>query len=314
MNKIDRLIGIIIALKENKKLTAKEISKIFEVSERTVYRDIDALSQLNVPIKAFEGFSGGYEIDENYYMPSLSLRENEVMYLLVCLKVGEIIRVPNMKADYESLKYKMLNILDEETKIQYMKLLERFRFNISSMVLSDYKQDITRTIIESFCKYKDLIIEYYNPKKDEFIERRITPHSIMYFSGGWYIDGYCHLREAKRSFRIDRIKNICISNETYTQIDVNKSIRSCLNNCVNVVIVMNKRLYETVKYDTIFLDAEVKTYSDDKVKLSFYTSDIEYIIKFAIRNFEDMSIIEPKCCIDRLRKTCEKILEKYKQL
>ncbi|TAH60748.1 MAG: HTH domain-containing protein, partial [Gottschalkiaceae bacterium] len=123
MKKLERLVGIIYALKQNKRLTAKEIGDIFEVSERTIYRDIEALCQMNVPIIALQGFSGGYEINESYFVPTIAFLENEVLYLLICLKLGEIIKVPNMKEDYESLKYKLLNILDEDKKERYLDLL-----------------------------------------------------------------------------------------------------------------------------------------------------------------------------------------------
>lgn len=312
MKKIDRLIGIIYALKENKKLTAKDISDIFEVSERTVYRDIDALSQLNVPIKAFEGFSGGYEIDESYFIPTLAFKENEVLYLLICLKIGEIISVPNMKADYESLKYKLLNILDENTKKQHLELLERINFDITSMVLSDFKQDITKKIIESYFQNRDLIIEYYHPKKDECIERRITMRTLTFFNGGWYLDGYCHLRKAIRVFRLDRIKDIRLSEEGYSLSDISEYLKesSRKDDVVKVILEMDKRLFETIKNDNIFVDVEVRNY-DDKVELKFYTNEIDYIINLAIRNFEDVRIIEPQYCIDRLKQICEKILDKY---
>ena len=83
MNKFDRLIGIICVIKQNKRITAKKIAEIFEVSERTIYRDIDVLSQLKVPVISHEGFNGGYEIDESYFMPSIAIKDNEILYLLI---------------------------------------------------------------------------------------------------------------------------------------------------------------------------------------------------------------------------------------
>lgn len=312
MKKMERLVGIIYALKENKKLTAKEISSIFEVSERTIYRDIDALCQLKVPIKALEGYGGGYEIDESYFFPSLALRKNEVLYLLICLKIGGIIRVPNMKEDYESLKYKLLNVLDDDAKEQHMKLLERVIFDISSINLSNYRQDIMIRIIESFLEYKDLIIDYYTPKNDEFIERKITPFTLVFYSGGWYIEGYCHLRKANRSFRIDRIKNIRISEDTYSPTVIDEYFKSIdkKEKPIKAIVEMDKTLYETVKDDNIFVDAE-KIICDNKVKLTVYTNEINSIIKLAIQNFHEVKIIEPIECIDRLKYMCKKILEKY---
>lgn len=312
MKKMERLVGIIYALQENKKLTAKEISEIFEVSERTIYRDIDALSQLKVPIRAFEGYSGGYEIDEKYFVPSIAFNENEILYLLICLKLGEIIRVPNMQEDYKTLRYKLLNILDCDTKEKYMKLLSRIFFEVNKIYINDYKQDVIKNIIESFIQYRDLIIEYYTPKKDECLKRKITPYDLCFDSGGWYITAYCHLRKSKRVFRLDRIKGIDISEETYLSSIIDEYLENIDKKRDGdiVVLEMDRLLYETMKNDDIFIDAE-KNSCGNKVQLKVKTNSTDEIVKLAIWNNEQVKIIEPKEYIDKLKDMCEKALMKY---
>lgn len=312
MKKMERLVGIIYALQENKKLTAKEIADIFEVSERTIYRDIDALSQLNVPIKAFEGYSGGYEIDEKYFVPSIAFNENEILYLLICLKLGEIIKVPNMQEDYKSLRFKLLNILDSDTKEKYMKLLSRIFFEVNKIYINDYKQDIIKNIIESFICYKDLIIEYYTPKKDECLKRKITPYDLCFDSGGWYITAYCHLRESKRVFRLDRIESIEISEDTYSSTLIDEYLKNVdkKQNADIVVLEMDRFLYETMKNDDIFIDAEKKV-CGNKVELKIPTNSADKIINLALWNSEQVKIIEPKEYVDKLKEMCQKVLMKY---
>ena len=312
MKKMERLVGIIYALQENKKLTAKEISDIFEVSERTIYRDIDALSQLNVPIKAFEGYSGGYEIDEKYFVPSIAFNENEILYLLICLKLGEIIKVPNMQEDYKSLRYKLLNILDADTKEKHMKLLSRILFDINKIHISDYEQGVIKNLIESFLQYRDLIIEYYTPKKDECLKRRITPYTLCFDNGGWYVTAFCHLRRARRVFRIDRIKGIEISEDTNSPSVIEEYIKNIYKkeDTYMVVLEMDKLLYETMKNDDIFIGAEKKLYGD-KVELKIAANSLDSIIDLAIWNSEQVKIMEPKECIDKLKEMCQKILMKY---
>jgi len=312
MKKMERLVGIIYALQEGKKLTAKEISDIFEVSERTIYRDIDALSQLNVPIKAFEGFGGGYEIDEKYFVPSIAFSENEILYLLICLELGEIIKVPNMQEDYKSLRYKLLNILDSETKEKYMKLLSRIFFEVNKICINDYKQDIIKNIIQSFINYRDLIIEYYTPKKDECLKRKITPYDLCFDSGGWYITAYCHLRKSKRVFRLDRIESIEISEDTYSPLIIDEYLKNLNKREDNhiVLLEMDKLLYETMKNDDVFMKSEKKV-CGDKVELKIAANSFDKIINLAIWNSEQVKIIEPKECIDKLKGICEKVYSKY---
>ncbi|SDZ08504.1 Predicted DNA-binding transcriptional regulator YafY, contains an HTH and WYL domains [Proteiniborus ethanoligenes] len=312
MKKLERLVGIIYALKQNKRLTAKEIGDIFEVSERTIYRDIEALCQMNVPIIALQGFSGGYEINESYFVPTIAFLENEVLYLLICLKLGEIIKVPNMKEDYESLKYKLLNILDEDKKERYLDLLSRIILGINKIYPENYKPDVTKKIIESFFEYRDLTIEYYNPKKDECIERMITPYTLSFYSGGWYIEAYCHLRKSKRLFRIDRIKSIGISEKVHPKSFIDEYLKNVdrKKDTKEVNLEMDRFLYETVKNDRMFIHAEKKL-KEDKVRLKFYTDDMDEVINLAFQNYQEIRIIEPKSCIHILKTMCKEILDKY---
>lgn len=312
MKKLERLSGIIYALKENKKMTAKELAETFEVSERTIYRDIDALSQLKVPIIAFEGFKGGYEINDSYFIPSLALEQKEILYLLICLRAGDTLKVPNMRGSFESLKYKLLNILDDEMKQRFEKLLSRVTLEMNRIIPSDYCNELFYRIIESFIDYRDLIIKYYAPKKDEYIRRRVTPYILFFHSGGWYLDGYCHIRQEKRCFRLDRIKEIELSQEVYSQSIVDEYINKLKNKekTFKIKLQMDKKLYEIIKSDDYFIDAKTKNLGD-KIELDICTNNIDYFTLLAIENCNDVTIIEPEECLNKIKELCKKILDKY---
>lgn len=312
MKKIDRLMGIIYALKENNKLTAKEMADMFEVSERTIYRDIDVLSQLKVPVISYEGFNGGYEIDDKYFIPSVAFNENEILYLLICLKIGEIIKVPNMHNDYESLKYKLLNILEDDTKEHYTKMLERIVFNIDYITLGEYRNDIKDIVLQSFYEYRDIVIEYHRPRKNETFETRITPYVLAYSSGGWYIYGYCHLKKENRFFRIDRIKDIKLSEEIHEKAFVDNYFNGTdkENDYIEIVLEMEKNLYETMKNDRIFINSD-KIECGNKVEIQLKTDEIHKIMEIATRNYQKVRIIEPKFLIDNLKEMSREILNKY---
>lgn len=312
MKKIDRLWGIISVIKENKKITAREIAEILEVSERTIYRDIDVLSQLKVPIISSEGFNGGYEIDDSYFIPSVAFNENEILYLLACLKLGEIIRMPNMKGDYESLKYKILNILEDGSKKHHMEILDRINFSIDYITLGEFRKDIKDMVLKSFDEHKDLFIEYYRPRNNETVKTRITPYSLEYYNGGWYISAYCHLSEMDRLFRIDRIKSIQITENIYEQAFVDRYFNNINKekDSITVIMEMDKYLYETMKNDRIFMSAD-KTELDNIVRIEFNTDEINRIREIATRNYHKVKIIEPQFLIDCIKEMCRNLLEKY---
>ncbi len=312
MKKLERLSGIIYAIRENRKMTAKELAATFEVSERTIYRDIDALSQLKVPIISFEGFEGGYEIDESYFIPSLHLQQNEILYLLICLKAGEVIKVPNMQVSFESLKYKLLNILDDDTKQKYKELLTRIILEMNRIVPNSYCEELFDNIIDGFIDHRDLIITYYTPKKDEYMKRRVTPYVLFFEGGGWYLEAHCHLRNEKRCFRLDRIKDIEVSREAYKETVVDEYVNKVRNKkkAFKIKLLMDKKLYGTIKNDYYFTDAQEKNVGD-RIEVSVDTNNIDYFTLLAIENCDEVTIIEPKECVNRIKQLCEKTLEKY---
>ncbi|WDV44228.1 YafY family protein [Clostridiaceae bacterium M8S5] len=312
MKKIERLSGIIYAIKENNKITATKLATIFEVSKRTIYRDIDALCQLKVPIIAYEGREGGYEIDQKFFIPSLHLKENEILHLLFCLYAGDVIKVPNMQSSFTSLSYKLLNILDEDMKNRYKKILDRVSLNINLITPGSYCDEFFSKMVKSFLEYKNLEIEYYTPLKDEYTTRTITPYRLSFYNGGWYLDSYCNLRKEVRCFRLDRIKNVNITNESYTQDKVEKYLESIKNSKkeYTVKLEIEKNFFEVIKNDYLFFDADIKMINNT-AKITVDTNNLNDYIFLAIENSDKVKIIEPRECLDKMSKLCKDAIKKY---
>lgn len=190
MKKTERQNGIVHLLRSRKKMTAKELSVYYEVSERTIYRDIDALSQLKVPIISYEGLGGGYEIDASYFMPSIRLDANEVLMLLMVLKAGEEFRIPNMVSDYHVLVSKLMNTLSDIEKHNTTQVLSHIDFYVSHILPERYASEVLPTIIEALWKSCDLQMLYYHPERDESDNRKFSPTNLFYENGGWYISGF----------------------------------------------------------------------------------------------------------------------------
>lgn len=314
MKKIERITGIIYALKENKKMTAKELAQFFEVSERTIYRDIDALAQLKVPIISLEGYEGGYMISDNYFVPSLRLVDEEVLLLLLCMKAGEAIKVPNMSKASETLKHKLLNTLEEGTKDKYQRFLEDIYIHMKQIIPERYCDGMFTCLMHGFMDRKDLILNYYSPKKGTHHERRITPYGLTFSNGGWFLYGYCYLSEGHRCFRLDRIKGIELSHISHTKEQVEAYIleKQASNMNYKIRMDMDKRLYEVMKNDLIFMNAITEDKGDRvgiELKAQHY---IEYML-IGLENVDQVTIYEPQVCIDEMIRVCDATLSKYKQ-
>ena len=153
-----------------------------------------ALSQLKIPIIAYEGLGGGYEIDDNYFMPSIRLTQDEVTVLLMVLKMGESAKMPSLMGTYASLRSKLLNSLDHKRCASVDDLMTRIQFFMSRIEPTAYKSGVFLTLLDALERNKRVKIKYYTPKANLYNDREASLNSLFFVEGGWYVRGYCHLR------------------------------------------------------------------------------------------------------------------------
>lgn len=310
MKKAERLNGIIFALREHGKLTAKDLAQQFEVSERTIYRDIDALSQLKVPLIAYEGLNGGYQIDHSYFIPSIQLNESEIILLLMVLKLGEEAKFPNFSGDYQLLRSKIINALAVEDRGKVKQLISRVNFEIGRISPASYIKSVMPTIIESFLAEKILSIIYYNPKTDEALERMVSPTELNFGEGGWYISGYCHTRKERRTFRLDRIQAMTILEDTNQHLDQILDRTSDQFVEVAYTLEISKRLYRILKDNDYFKHHKVLSESDP-MQVQIRTSYKSDITQLVLCNPTEVTVIEPESFKAYIVACSEALFEKY---
>lgn len=311
MKKTERQNGIVHLLRIRKKMTAKELAGYFEVSERTIYRDIDALSQLRVPIVAYEGLGGGYEIDSSYFLPSIKFSEQEVLMLLMVLKAGEELRIPNMVSDYNLLSTKVINALSDEERQNAAKVMSHIEFNIVRIMPKGYIHDVLKPLLEAFWRSCDLQLGYYHPERDETEHRRFSPTKLLFADGGWYVTGYCHLRQAKRTFRFDRIVSItCLDKE-------NRYMNSQLSlpqddkfQWYTYELMIDSSLYRIIKEDVYLQHAEVKPI-ENGLHLTVRTPYKDEILQLVLSHPEQVTALKPEAFLQEIENLSHAIYKKY---
>lgn len=310
MKKAERLNGIIYALKERGKLTGSELAQIFEVSDRTIYRDVDALSQLNVPIFAHEGKNGGYEIDLDYFIPSIKLTEQEIIMLLMILKIGEEIKFPNLTGDYKLLKSKIINILADTDKTKVDRLLSHISFYISRVRPGDYRDNVLLTVLYSFMESQMIHIAYYNPANHEIVKRNVSPTELFYDEGGWYLSGFCHKRNEKRTFRLDRIKEIEILEQENKYIG--KTVQSSNDKFQEkeYLLEINRSLFRLIKDNFYMKHSDVIT-DDEPMKIKIVCKYEEDITSMVLRNPKSVRVLGPETYQKYLKGIVQELSNKY---
>ena len=195
--KIDRLIGILSVLLRQERVTAPYLAEKFEVSRRTINRDIDALCRGGIPIVTASGKNGGIYIADGYKIDRTLLTKNEMQAVLAGLRSLDSVSGSGV----------------------YSRLMEKLSFSSSSVVeggenilidLSSWYKDTLAPKIELIKKSMELgrMIEfsYYSPNGESI--RAIEPYYLIFKWTGWYVWGFCLMREDYRLFKLNRMDKL----------------------------------------------------------------------------------------------------------
>ena len=209
MKRLDRITAIHIQLQSKKLVVAREMAERFEVSNRTIYRDIQTLRQAGVPIGEEEG--KGYFIVEGYTLPPVMFTPEEAKTLVAVKKVLNYHSEDSLNKNFESALLKIKAVLPDAEKEKVEFLDSRIAYQEPWAPKSSHLEQIQKSITE----YIKLKISYHS-KKDENTVRIIRPYAF-YFSGAvWTTIAYCELRKGIREFRLDRIISLDELDETFT--------------------------------------------------------------------------------------------------
>jgi len=202
-NRLTRLTSILTHLNSKRIITSKELSTKYEVSLRTIYRDIRTLQDAGVPIGSRNGI--GYYITEGYYLPPVMFTQEEASALLVSeqliLNQGD----KSLLKDYEGLLIKIKSVLKYGQKAK-LSVLEN-RIGPSSIVEKD-ESNCLSAIQKAIVDSRVLRIKYHSGSKDELTIRHVEPMAISFTDKSWYMIAFCKLRSEMREFKLSRILNL----------------------------------------------------------------------------------------------------------
>jgi predicted DNA-binding transcriptional regulator YafY len=202
--KTNRLLEITLILLNKSTVTARELADRFDVSTRTIYRDIDELSTAGVPVYTNKGSGGGIALLEDYSLNKAMLTEHERDSLLLALKTLQATKYPEI----EGILEKIGAVFKKATAANWVQI--EFSPWGSGPNEENKFLDVKRAILE--CKV--VVFDYINA--DGVLSRRnIEPMQLTFKSQAWYVWGYCRARRDFRTFRISRIRNMVVTHEDF---------------------------------------------------------------------------------------------------
>lgn len=300
--KIDRLIGILAILLQQEKVTAPVLAEKFEVSRRTISRDIEAICKAGIPIVTTQGQNGGISIMEGYRIDRTLLTSSDMQAILAGLRSLDSVSGTN----------------------RYQQLMDKLCVDNSGLPISEhhilidlsswYKDSLTpkiELIQEAISRCQCIVFDYCAPKGES--RRQIEPYQLMFQWSSWYVWGYCLEKEGFRLFKLNRmteLKNTC-----------------CLFEPRKMPLpeVSAERIFPASIWVKVCLEPEVKwrlvdefgidsftEQPDGKLLLSQWFCEKESLFGWLLSFGENAELLEPEELREELAVHLQKISRKYK--
>jgi predicted DNA-binding transcriptional regulator YafY len=203
MNRIDRLFGMLTVLQSKKYVTAEHLSEQFDISIRTVYRDVKALGESGIPV-SFEPHKGYYVV-QGYFLAPVAFTTEEANALLLSESLVAGFTDRSTQTHFGTALTKVKSVLKTSQKEKMDHLSDSIKLQVPCRVTPDF--DCLSTIQDAITSSVQLELCYTN-FKEEASTRRIEPIGLVFYAFNWHVIGWCHLRHDYRDFKISRIVDI----------------------------------------------------------------------------------------------------------
>ena len=294
-----RLFRIVYYLLQNGKATAPELAQKFEVSIRTIYRDIDSISSAGIPIYAAQGKGGGISILNDYTLDKCLFSEQEQELMLSALQ--------GMIATTEKNSNELLTKLSGLFQIKSTNWIE---VDFSDWAHRTPQQDTFNIIKEAIFQKRIISFCYFSGKGNKE-KRNVRPIRLVFKSKSWYLYSFCLLRNDYRFFKLTRIKELEMLSETFTQdftpTKTEKQIQ--VENTVAVKLKFDRqaafRVYDEFT-DNITEDSQGNLY------VQVDLPDNEVLYSYVMSFSDSVEIIEPQSIREQMKKRLQKMQGKYR--
>ncbi len=322
INKLERLVAIILKLNHIDKITAKELADIFEVNIRTIYRDIEALSQMDVPIVTHLGKNGGYSLMDSFFISPILFNKDEIFTLLLSQKLIDDVKIPGYSKYAHTAFLKIRDNMSEEMFAELKDIENRILFDVKEKNSSPENLSFFEQIKQSLENNKKIKISYFNPHKMETTSRVIQPYGMKYSDGAWYIIAYCELRKELRIFRLRRIKEAVLIDEEFSlpsefNIDdfaqKNKVKRySRGQDKVKLYFKVTHNIYHIIKEYNYFKNCQINKKNDDHLFFKIETTVPENYIDYCFHFYDGLELISPEWLRNKIKTEIANLAKRYK--
>ncbi len=297
--KITRLFEIVYLLLDKKSVTAEELARHFEVSSRTIYRDIDTLSEAGIPIYTTKGIGGGIHLTDRFVLNKSVLTDEEKKNILSALQGMDALKINGMKPALDKLSALFGGEHEEWISIDFS------LWNPENLIGETFyllKEAILLNNTLTFC---------YSGAKGSAEMRTAEPMKLMFKGHDWYLLAWCRLRNAFRFFKLSRMKNLKINEEQFVRRSLPETLFSkdkISFRRVTVKAEITSKMEYRVRDD--FSESQYHQKEDGSFLVSFEMPQNEWLYEYLLAYGPDIKVLEP---IEIKEELCSRLKMAYRQ-
>ncbi|WP_296877323.1 YafY family protein [Thomasclavelia sp.] len=294
-----RLFELLYFLLDKRQTTADELADHFEISKRTVYRDLQQLMVAGFPVYSKQGHDGGIYLDENFVLQRDYFSEDERIQILTALQT-----LANLKGANDDLVTKLVSLFGTNE-------LDWLEIDFSSWHQQNDLNAKFNLLKEAIISKKQITFDYVNTSGLK-TKRNVYPLKLYFKATTWYLQGYCVLKKANRFFKLTRIRNLKMLNETFITDQIkSEKIETYLHpqKTISITLLFSKELASAV-FDE-FNEAQITKLDNGDYQVVAEVEDSYWLDSYILSFGSKLKVLSPNYLRSRIEQEAKKIIDLY---
>ncbi len=313
MNRIDRLTGMILLLQGQRVITAEQIAGHFEISVRTVYRDLSALGEAGVPIVAEAGV--GYSLMRGYHMPPVMFTEDEAAALFMSGEVTDQVADDSLRQALRSALLKVRSVLPQEKKDYLHQLKDKVGVWFRQPG-TDQRRESLMPIQDAIVRRRCLQICYNTANRGAITDRTLEPLGLVFYTRQWHLIAWCRLRGEVRDFRLDRVSKWEVLDEVFrdrTDFSVKEFLRESIecHELTPATVAVDRDVLERFRNEIPCTPLSERTQPDGRVRIELLSFSLPWLVESLLRYGTRVEAIEPQELREGMREAAMAVAARY---
>ena len=315
LNRTERLFALVLLLQNRPSMTSRALAVHFDVSRRTIFRDLHALSESGVPLTYAE--EGGYEILEGYQLPPLMLSGRQAATLLVGAEFMKLQADASLRKEADQVALKIRSVLPSPVREYIDRLNER-------TVLDPYwlhqgpaeDEGFWYDLSEAVAQRRSVIMDYVVQSRDELTKRRVNPLGLVFYTDHWNLIAFDHVRQDIRSFLLENIQTMFVTSSRFTPPEgftLKEYLKDRGESRRNLRIEL-RFAAPAYRWARRGIPAEIESERQEEghVTVTFYFENLSFLTRYLLRFGAQVRVIEPDALRQRLRAMALSLAETHR--